>query len=235
MPEALSWPRISIVTPTLNYGDFIEQTIRSVLDQGYPNLEYIVVDGGSTDNTVEILRKYDRWIDHWVSRPDGGPAQALNYGFGQCTGDLFGWINSDDMLLPNALQQLALAASQCPNDILAGNVLIRDEVRRYQWELAQRNIALDKFSQPWRYSVTWHQPGVYFPRELYFQVGGIDESLSFVFDWDLMCRCKALGFWTLIWRMVRPPWTTPAGSSGAPGLASDSCVARGAISRCRLS
>lgn len=102
-------PKISIVTPSYNQGAFIEETIRSVLSQGYPNLEYIVIDGGSTDNTIEIIRKYESRISYWVSEPDNGQADALNKGFALATGDICAYLNSDDLYLPHALNAVANA------------------------------------------------------------------------------------------------------------------------------
>ncbi|WP_249065816.1 glycosyltransferase family 2 protein [Argonema antarcticum] len=96
MPDGSEWPRISVVTPSYNYGRFIEETIRSVLLQGYPNLEYIIIDGGSKDNTVEIIKKYEKYLDYWISEPDAGQTDAINKGFQHCTGDLFVWLNADD-------------------------------------------------------------------------------------------------------------------------------------------
>src|SRR6185312_15779847 len=92
-------PRVSIVTPSYNQGQFIEETIRSVLLQGYSNLEYIVIDGGSTDNTVEIIKRYEPWLSYWVSEPDAGQTNAINKGFAVATGEIFGFINSDDLLV----------------------------------------------------------------------------------------------------------------------------------------
>ena len=94
MPDGQEWPRVSIVTPSYQQGPFIEETIRSVLLQGYPNLEYIVIDGGSTDETVAILRKYEKWIAYWVSEADKGQSEAINKGFAKASGDLFGWPNA---------------------------------------------------------------------------------------------------------------------------------------------
>ena len=91
----ISWPKISIVTPSFNQGQYIEQTIRSVLLQNYPNLEYIIFDGGSTDETVSIIKKYEPWLTYWVSEPDRGQSHAINKGLKKCTGNYFNWINSD--------------------------------------------------------------------------------------------------------------------------------------------
>ena len=109
MSDGSQYPRISIVTPSYNYGQFIEETIRSVLLQGYPNLEYIVIDGGSTDNTVEIIKKYEKYLTYWVSEPDEGQSQAINKGFSISTGKIMGWLNSDDLLDKKALYYLANA------------------------------------------------------------------------------------------------------------------------------
>ena len=97
MPEGKPWPRISIVTPSYNQGQFVEETIRSVLLQGYPELDYIVMDGGSKDGTVRIIEKYARWLSHWEDpAPDRGQAAGINKGFSKGTGAIYAWINSDD-------------------------------------------------------------------------------------------------------------------------------------------
>ena len=103
-PGASPWPRISIVTPSYNQAQFIEETIRSVLLQGYPNLEYIIIDGGSTDGSVEIIRKYKDYLAFWVSEKDNGQSQAINKGFANSSGAILGWINADDILKPKALR-----------------------------------------------------------------------------------------------------------------------------------
>lgn len=117
------WPRISIVTPSFNQGHFIEETIRSVLLQGYPNLEFIVIDGGSKDGTVEILRKYSAWIDFWVSEPDGGQSDAINKGLARCSGNIFNWLNSDDYLAKGALSRVAESFQSSPTATLVSGEL----------------------------------------------------------------------------------------------------------------
>ena len=95
----ISWPKISIVTPSYNQGDFLEQTILSVLNQNYPNLEYIIIDGGSTDKSMEIIKKYEKYISYWISEKDNGQADAIKKGFRKSSGEIFAWINSDDNYL----------------------------------------------------------------------------------------------------------------------------------------
>lgn len=126
-PNGSSWPKISIVTPSYNQGQFIEETIRSILLQGYPNLEYIVMDGGSDDNTVEILKRYDPWIDHWVSEPDDGQAQAINDGLSMATGDILAYLNSDDYYYPDAFGHVAQALSGSAATLFCAAVAASEE------------------------------------------------------------------------------------------------------------
>jgi len=100
--EGFSWPKISIVMPSFNQVAYIERSILSVVNQNYPNLQFIIIDGGSTDGTVEIIRKYEDYLDFWVSEADKGQSDALNKGFSRAVGDVYGWLNSDDLYLPNA-------------------------------------------------------------------------------------------------------------------------------------
>jgi len=109
-----TFPKISIVTPNYNYGHFLEQTIQSVLNQNYPNLEYVIIDGGSKDNSIEVIKKYEHKLAYWVSEPDGGMYDAINKGFSHCTGDLMAWINSDDMYLPWTFDVVADIFSSLP-------------------------------------------------------------------------------------------------------------------------
>lgn len=114
-------PKISIITPSYNQGRYIEQTILSVLNQNYPNLEYIIIDGGSTDETVDIIKKYASHITYWVSEKDQGQTEALNKGFAKCTGDIFNWINSDDFYEPCALMEIGTLFKDNPAvDVVCG-------------------------------------------------------------------------------------------------------------------
>jgi len=112
--ENLAWPKISIVMPSFNQVDFIERSILSVINQNYPNLQFIIIDGGSIDGTVEIIRKYEDYLDFWVSEPDKGQSDALNKGFAKAVGDVYGWLNSDDLYLPNAFSYVIKAFSHHP-------------------------------------------------------------------------------------------------------------------------
>lgn len=188
VPEGGPWPTISIVTPSFNQGAYLEETIRSILLQGYPKLEYIVVDGGSTDNSVAMIKKYERWLTYWVSERDHGQAHAINKGLTRCTGEIFNWINSDDYLLPGALGKIA--AAFCDADAVAGVVLNFNEAG-LQEPLVPLKLGAEKLvlADP---SAQWHQPGVWMRREKVIECGGIDESYQYSFDWDLTIRYLSL-------------------------------------------
>jgi glycosyltransferase involved in cell wall biosynthesis len=117
-PDGSEWPKITIVTPSYNQGDYVEETIRSVLLQGYPNLEYIIMDGGSNDGSISILEKYSDWISLWRSEKDNGQTHAINKGFEHASGFIRGYLNSDDLLLPNALTRVARLVMSQPGQSL---------------------------------------------------------------------------------------------------------------------
>lgn len=189
-PDGTPWPKITIVTPSYNQGRFIEETIRSILLQGYPNLEYIVIDGGSSDETVSILEKYSPWITYWVSEPDQGQSHAINKGFARATGLLGNWINSDDLLCQGALVEHAKRALFETNRLYAGNLIVTHEdgrfMRRQKGEIHSL-LDLVRIREVWRSHprVNIGQPEVLFPLELFRAVGGLNIENHGSMDYEL--------------------------------------------------
>jgi glycosyltransferase involved in cell wall biosynthesis len=192
MPGGSLWPRITIVTPSYNQSEFIEETIRSVLLQGYPDLEYIIMDGGSTDGTVEIIRRYEPWLSHLHIGPDGGQAAALVAGFERATGEILAWLNSDDRYRPGTLPRAAAFFASRPTVVFGnGDVNYID----HEGHFVQRIWAL----RPTRFITAnlgahcWPQQGCFWRRSAYAKVGGIDSSLRFCMDRDLFIRLAGSG------------------------------------------
>lgn len=181
-------PRISVITPSFNQGGFIEKTICSVLDQAYPNLEYFVVDGGSTDASVDILRKYDRQISWWVSESDRGQSHAINKGFARASGDILCWLNSDDFFEMGALHVVArLLANGSGQSVVAGHC-VRHRSDGSQPELLRGHADSHwKLLQYWR-PYTLHQPSIFWRREVYEKIGPLNEDLDLVMDYDYWLR-----------------------------------------------
>lgn len=153
----IALPKISIVTPSFNQGKYLEETIISILSQDYPNLEYIIIDGGSTDNSLEIIKKYKNHLKYWISEPDKGQADAINKGLVHCTGDIFNWINSDDLLAPNALKVIASLYNE--NTTIAGKVFNFYEDNPSLNDFTQnQNLEFDKFL---KLESIYHQPGIW--------------------------------------------------------------------------
>lgn len=190
--DAFKLPRISIITPSFNQGQFIEETIRSVLLQNYPNLEYIIIDGGSTDNTIEIIKKYQPWISYWVSEPDRGQAHAINKGIKQATGTILAYLNSDDYYLPGALLQVA-NHFQKSSDIalLHGRCCYVDEngnkIGEQVGQITRISEILDLWDFWWK-KRQFVQPEVFWRREITEQIGLFNEELNFVLDYEYWCR-----------------------------------------------
>ena len=189
--QLVSTPKVSIVTPSFQQGDFIERTIRSVLDQQYPNLEYFVQDGASKDGTVAVLRRYEEKLSGWISEKDSGQSQAINLGFAQTTGDIMAWLNSDDILLPGALAVVVDYFNKHPEvDVIYGNRLLIDEndMEIGRWILPGH----DGDVLSWVDYVP--QETMFWRRGLWNKVGGgIDESFRFAMDWDLLVRFRDAG------------------------------------------
>ncbi len=177
--QGINWPRISVVTPSYNQASFIEETIRSTLLQGYPNLEYIIMDGGSTDGSVEIISKYAQWLTHWESGLDGGQTKAINNGFLLCSGAIRAWINSDDGFLPSTLRHVAKAFSLKDCDIAIGNsVYKKPGYASYVRTKPVRAIYLNRGGHIPQHSTLW--------RSSIHEA--LDESLLCAMDTELWLR-----------------------------------------------
>ena len=180
-------PKISIVTPCYNSVDYIERTIRSVLLQGYINLEYIVLDGGSKDGSVEIIRYYDQYIDYWISKPDKGQSDCLNRGLDMATGDILGWLNSDDLFLPDALNAIAKSYLEDPNrNVFLALASIVDKQLNPVHQQKYENIGPKAFLDYRKNYVI--QPGCLFSKKAWETCRPIREDLEYSMDFDLFYR-----------------------------------------------
>lgn len=184
------WPKISIVTPSFNQGKFIEETIRSVLLQNYPNLEFIIIDGGSKDETTEIIKKYDKQISYWVSEPDEGQADALNKGLGMATGDIIGWLNSDDYYCPLTLLKVANELRGRDLGLLYGNAsYYHEDNSKFSFiDVVQRK---KQYHLP--FDIGWIQPATFWTRKLWETVGCLKNELNYGFDWEWFLRACKVG------------------------------------------
>jgi glycosyltransferase involved in cell wall biosynthesis len=188
-----NFPRISVVTPSFNQGAYLERTIQSIIGQNYPNLEYIVMDGGSTDNSVDIIRKYESHITHWESRADGGQADAINRGFALATGDILAWLNSDDMYLPGTLDLISKEFSVAEKDelqIFFGNCIHLVEETGEVFGSKVRQTAQVSDLELYDYLV---QPSCFWTRNTSEVVGPLRERLTYAFDWEWFLRAKKKG------------------------------------------
>jgi glycosyltransferase involved in cell wall biosynthesis len=183
----MNLPKISIITPSFNQGAFIEDTIRSVVLQDYPALEYIVMDAGSTDGTREIIEKYADAITYWESQPDRGQTHAINKGLARATGDVVAWLNSDDLYCPGALHAVGAAFAKAPEAVVAGSVIHFDAEK--EWVKHQPGL-LTGVLKFWLPTSEFQQPGIFWSRSLMKEVGPLDESLYFCMDLDLLCRMQ---------------------------------------------
>lgn len=179
----MQWPKITVVTPSYNQAEYLEETIESVLNQNYPNLEYILLDGGSTDGSIDIIKKYEKHFTYWRAEPDDGQAAAISEGFQRSTGDIMCWLNSDDLFAPGALAIVAEYLQKHPKaEFIVGEACIvngNGEIEHYlsepkwdtNWQLYVRNCI--------------PQPSVFWRRSLYTKVDGVNSDYKFGMDYDL--------------------------------------------------
>ena len=184
-----SLPTIAIATPSLNQGRFLEGTIRSVVEQAYPSIEYVICDGGSTDDSAAIIARWSNTLTAWRIGPDNGQAEAINLGFSLCHGEIMAWLNADDRLLPGSLLAVGRFFRDCPEiDVVYGHRLILDENGMVvgRWVLPPHRV----HGHRWRDFIP--QESLFWRRSLWERSGGrIDESLKFAIDWELLLRFDA--------------------------------------------
>lgn len=182
-------PKISIVTPSFNQGRFLEETILSVLNQHYPNLEYMIIDGGSTDETVEVIRRYEKHLDFWVSEKDRGQVDAINKGLAKTTGDIFAFINSDDVYLPGTFSAIAEYFETHPaGEWVCGDTILFGDGSPTQ--LTRANVPKSA-AQCLSWAYTAPQPGHFWKRGLVQD--GFDEAWPYDFDHDMYVRLLLAG------------------------------------------
>jgi glycosyltransferase involved in cell wall biosynthesis len=183
-------PKVSIVTPSFNQAPFLEQTLRSVLEQDYPNLEYIVIDGGSTDGSLEIIHKYADRLAYWQSQPDQGQTDAINQGFARASGEILAWLNSDDLLLPGAVSAAVRALHEHPEaSMVYGDALLINAEGK---TIGKFPAAQTDYRKLRRGYVHIPQQASFFRADLWRQVAPLDVSFYFAMDYDLWVRLAAL-------------------------------------------
>lgn len=203
LPDAREWPKIGIVTPSYQQGRYLEETIRSVLLQGYPALEYYIEDGGSSDESIEIIRKYERFLSGWVSEKDRGQSHAINKGMARLRHARWAnWLNSDDILMPGALAAIGRAASQEADAVL----LIGHG--RHRVEPSGREEPYERLCDPTPETVrNWKrgfflQPAAMFRKDSFHTVGGLTESLHLAMDFELWVKLGEIGRFACIANFV---------------------------------
>jgi glycosyltransferase involved in cell wall biosynthesis len=188
---AAALPRLSVVVPSFNQGQFLRHTLESIFRQGYPGLEVLVVDGGSTDDSLDVIRAYEPRLAFWRSQPDGGQAAAINEGVRRATGELVAWLNSDDFYLEGALAAVGAAYRRFPGrGLYIGNGLRFDEATGESRIFCPRHLALNRNALIRGVDYVL-QPAVFFSRQAWNEAGGLDETLRYCMDWDVIVRIAA--------------------------------------------
>ncbi len=184
--DVAAWPRITVVTPSFNQAPYLEQTLKSVLDQGYPNLEYFVFDAGSTDGSADLIRRYASQLAYHEIAPDRGQSDAIEKGWRRATGELLCWLNSDDYFLPGALRTAAQAFRTDPQLVmLCGTIAIVDEQGRTLRHKRPPVLTAERLL-PW--GGVPGQAAVFLHRRIFDEIGGPRVDLHYVLDWELWLR-----------------------------------------------
>ena len=185
----MTLPKISIITPSYNQGEFLEKTIQSVLSQNYPNLEFIIIDGGSSDNSVDVIKKYQDKLTYWVSEADNGQSHAINKGMAKATGDILTWLNSDDWYLSGTLHYFAQSFQENPDvDIIVGAGRIIDQKGKETYYKAPDEQITLKSLYLWTQGGNFMQPSSVFSKKAWQLAGPIDESIHIAMDLDLWLK-----------------------------------------------
>ena len=179
-------PKITIVTPSYNQNDFIEETILSVINQDYKNIEFIIIDGGSTDGSVDTIQKYEKSLSFWISRKDDGQSDAIHKGFKMATGDIVCWLNSDDFFIPGALTNVAKSFEKNPTtDILLGDSMYSD--------INSNIIKYYRYTKPHLFMakqgvIAFGQQSMFFNRKFYLESGGLLTDFHYCMDSEFIHR-----------------------------------------------
>ena len=192
-PTNGDWPSVLIVMPSYNQGEYLEQCIRSTLLQGYPNMQFFLRDGGSTDSSQDIIKKYAPWIDDWFIGPDGGQCSAINSVLLDVEADFGGWMNTDDFYMPNAIQHLAEAALASPEHVVwAGNTEEIDTEDQHVQMYPPKMGEVHELAQ-WYLNYGFHQPSSMFRLSLFKELGGLDPKIETCLDVELWIRMRKEG------------------------------------------
>ncbi len=201
--DSRNYPKITVITPSYNQGQYLEETIRSVILQGYPYLEYFVIDGGSHDGSVDIIKKYEKWITWWISEPDKGQSQAINKGFSKSSGEIIAWLNSDDIYLSNTLAYISEAANDNPDiGMFYGSAWFVDENGIKNGKYLGTPLHLGK--RKYKFWKGWSvpQPTLFFRRSLLEKAGMLDESLHYALDYDWVIRAVKIAKYRCLERIL---------------------------------